>query len=620
MTAKIGTLNVDLTLETARFDKAARKIDGKSSKMQTSFARIAKSTAAIGAGLGVALAGVDRVFGDLAKKAVDLNNSAQVAGEGFEEFQRQAFAASKVGIEFEKLGDIFKDVRDRIGDFITTGGGPMADFFENIAPKVGVTAEQFKKLGGKDALQLYYDSLVKAGVSSEEMVFYLEAMASDATALIPLLEKNGKAFAELGAQTNIIDQDQLDKLKRYEDAQKRIEGKTQDLTLALVDAGLLDAFADLKLSLVDGVVEFDKFYTSVQKSTYNFGRSIEAAVNAIPASINRMITQIGTAITGRLSAIWDGAIAKVERVRQTFWNLWDKVTRRSYVPDMVDDIQREMARLDGVLVTPAQRAAQKTEKAFSDLMDRLYPKFAAIRDMKGDLDLIDEREDKKEISREMATELSAAVRRQARTGTTDRQQYDIRPGMVDSKPLTDKFKEVGDGLKGLADRSQVQTVRIARTFEDMAQATLASLNRLSSAIKGGGFLGILEGVVGIGLQLGSTGLFGKTIANNLNRVEARAMGGPVTAGRPYLVGERGPELVVPRHSGRVISNDNLAMGGKLQIEVIANNGGFEAMVRDQAGRVVAASAPHLVQAASGAAMGAMYRQSKRSMTPGGAIG
>ncbi len=35
---------------------------------------------------------------------------------------------------------------------------------------------------------------------------------------------------------------------------------------------------------------------------------------------------------------------------------------------------------------------------------------------------------------------------------------------------------------------------------------------------------------------------------------ARASGGPVYAGRPYLVGEKGPELMVPRQSGTVLPN------------------------------------------------------------------
>lgn len=38
-------------------------------------------------------------------------------------------------------------------------------------------------------------------------------------------------------------------------------------------------------------------------------------------------------------------------------------------------------------------------------------------------------------------------------------------------------------------------------------------------------------------------------------------GGPAMAGRPYIVGERGPELFVPRSSGRVIPNNRLRSNG-----------------------------------------------------------
>ena len=34
----------------------------------------------------------------------------------------------------------------------------------------------------------------------------------------------------------------------------------------------------------------------------------------------------------------------------------------------------------------------------------------------------------------------------------------------------------------------------------------------------------------------------------------RAMGGPVTAGKPYLVGESGPELFMPKIDGTIIDN------------------------------------------------------------------
>jgi len=42
---------------------------------------------------------------------------------------------------------------------------------------------------------------------------------------------------------------------------------------------------------------------------------------------------------------------------------------------------------------------------------------------------------------------------------------------------------------------------------------------------------------------------------NTPPVEARKMGGPIKAGKPYLVGETGPELVVPNIGGQVITSE-----------------------------------------------------------------
>ncbi len=48
---------------------------------------------------------------------------------------------------------------------------------------------------------------------------------------------------------------------------------------------------------------------------------------------------------------------------------------------------------------------------------------------------------------------------------------------------------------------------------------------------------------------------------NLGAAQYRANGGPVSAGSPYIVGERGPELFMPRSSGSVYPNHAMGMGG-----------------------------------------------------------
>lgn len=53
----------------------------------------------------------------------------------------------------------------------------------------------------------------------------------------------------------------------------------------------------------------------------------------------------------------------------------------------------------------------------------------------------------------------------------------------------------------------------------------------------------------------------KVITSALLGVPVKAMGGPVSAGSPYVVGERGPELFVPSSSGSIISNSKMSSGG-----------------------------------------------------------
>jgi len=147
---------------------------------------------------GALLAGFIAASKGALEYAKNLDMLAQVSNTTSEDFQYYAAGAREVGIENEKLADIFKDVSDKMGDFLETGGGPMADFFENIAPAIGVTADQFEHLSGPQILQKYYNSLEKANLSQADMVFYLEAIGSDAVRLQPKLENLGAGFKEAG--------------------------------------------------------------------------------------------------------------------------------------------------------------------------------------------------------------------------------------------------------------------------------------------------------------------------------------------------------------------------------------------------------------------------------------
>ena len=54
-------------------------------------------------------------------------------------------------------------------------------------------------------------------------------------------------------------------------------------------------------------------------------------------------------------------------------------------------------------------------------------------------------------------------------------------------------------------------------------------------------------------------------------VEPRAMGGQVQAGKPYVVGEQGPEIMVPNQSGNIVSNPSTPGGYTWENAIIDNN-------------------------------------------------
>lgn len=60
---------------------------------------------------------------------------------------------------------------------------------------------------------------------------------------------------------------------------------------------------------------------------------------------------------------------------------------------------------------------------------------------------------------------------------------------------------------------------------------------------------------------------------------ARAMGGPVTTGKSYLVGENGPEIFTPSGSGSITANNQIASGGVTVNQVINVSTGVQQTVR-----------------------------------------
>lgn len=254
--ATAGSIVVDLLMRTGSFEtdtnRASKQMKKLGKDAGDTAADIGRAFGLIGGTIagGLATAGT-AVLGwtrQLVEASAELEKFSRLSGTNEQVFQRMAAGAATVGIQQDKLADIFKDTQDKLGDFLQTGGGAMKDFFEQIAPRIGLTAKELQHLSGPEVLQRYYSALEQAGASQSEMVFYMEAIASDSSMLAPLLARNGEGFKKWGDEAQrlgaVLDADTLAAMKEVKEQSNLIQLAFQGLKNE-VAAELLPQFKEL---------------------------------------------------------------------------------------------------------------------------------------------------------------------------------------------------------------------------------------------------------------------------------------------------------------------------------------------------------------------------------------
>ncbi|KPH66903.1 phage tail tape measure C-terminal domain-containing protein [Novosphingobium sp. ST904] len=285
----IARLAVNLTMDTAAFEQGADVAEKRLAQSAKNIDKLGQKMKGIGEKLSLSFTAPFAALVALADDAKGLKAAAQVAGETFEAFQRGAASAKSIGVDYEKFGDILKDTREKLGDFAANGGGELADFFQNVAPKVGVTIDMFRDLSGSQALQLYYDSLVKAGVPQQQMVFYMESIADEGSALIPILRDNGKAMKEIGANAAVISEDDAASLEKYTEAQTALANAFTKLKVAIANTGIVDVVT----AMVDAFAGLVDWFSELPPGLQQIG----VAIGAVVLAAGPLLVVFGTIIS-----------------------------------------------------------------------------------------------------------------------------------------------------------------------------------------------------------------------------------------------------------------------------------------------------------------------------------
>ncbi len=126
-------------------------------------------------------------------------------------------------------------------------------------------------------------------------------------------------------------------------------------------------------------------------------------------------------------------------------------------------------------------------------------------------------------------------------------------------PFATGLERAGSALESTLSRA---IRRGSLGFEDLRRVALSVLDDIAGAAVNSGLNSLLGGAGGGLLNIG-TSLFRAFLG-----APGRATGGPVSGGRAYKVGERGPEIFVPSAAGRI--EQTAAEGGAPNIRLTIN--------------------------------------------------
>ena len=148
-------------------------------------------------------------------------------------------------------------------------------------------------------------------------------------------------------------------------------------------------------------------------------------------------------------------------------------------------------------------------------------------------------------------------------------QARFNDAMALTVPITDSLFDsllaVVEGTK-TAEQAFADFLRsIASMLMDAAKQMIATYIAIGVAktfagMGGGGNLGSAPADPGSGLRITEIGKY----------MSPKALGGPVSSGRPYLVGERGPEMFVPGAQGNIVPNNAMGGGANVTVNVDAS--------------------------------------------------
>ena len=650
----IARLSVHLGLETAAFEKGSKRAEARMSGFEKNMSRASNAvkTAFVGM-LGVFA--VDQIV-QVAKAGLEYASSlgevASQLGVTTKALQEYRYAASQAGIEQGEMDQALSQLTRRLGD-AAQGSKSIQAAFDRLGVNIRDANGHVRDAG--DVIPLIADGLQQIESPAERAAILVDLFGKAGQKLAPLLEGGAAGVNSLRDAANSLGLVLSDKLiADADEAADKLAAMKQVLEAKIAvavseNAGAIIELANALTALVTAAGKAAKAWRYFSNIDWSWGittKDIAAqfekmAVRELGPGVE-LTDSVKKAIASRrnaaIAAPSGGSLLNIPKrtpQRQPAASPWGQPFNTNLNPRAVgdnafgggfgqfdpgagaagwmriaqaaNDVAKPVAAIDTLMTRIAMQTgvrmvanfraaaddADHISRSAQTIIDRLFPEDARLRQYTDDLAILRLRYG---ASAENAAKMAEAEKR-------------LRNEWIANLPVIEQiskgFERYQRAAEEATEKSEITTVKIGKSFNDMAQDVIGSLNQLSNSIKSGGFLDILTSVVGLALQLGGAGVFGKKIQTSINRVPKYASGTNYARGGLSLVGERGPELVDLPRGSRVTPNNKL--GGLGGVATIVPSPYFDVVVD---GRVMRA-APGIASAGAAGGVSQMQRSGRR---------
>jgi hypothetical protein len=555
---------------------------------------------------------------------MQINDFATSVSTGASPVQAFNQQIGQVGIAMSMMGGVLGTVgRFLAGPFgIFVIGAAMGLGF--LAEKLGLIGEESKK--AKSAISSLSDSfdLATASATDLEAIDQLLAEANKKVAATAIQAANAtaaKAAADQNAAQQAInnakailakEQAELTSLKRIAAAQDKLSSNFgKDRVFASMGAGAI-------IGVQSGEVK------TLENDLAAMDRRLQGFA---------MVSRRATAESYALSSAMDVSAKATEKHQQTINTLTNsyasgKITQEQFRKGIdletssykkLQDSMKNVRKRTRTGKSEAEKAAEKELNSIESFMNKIGK--VGMKELPAYQRQIAELEkDFMELSKagQNATiaPFKAAVESIEMNAYSDALKDDLKEAdkMVKDllsdfsiAPVGKEFEAILDGVYEMNESFDNLGNSVANSFKGMVTGAMSfrtAMKGIIGAVIDELFrLYVVQQVVGV-VKGALGGLFG------VPTLPGKAVGGSVTGNKPYMVGERGPELFVPGGNGTIIPNQNVrgsGGGSSFNITVDARGANDPAAVRAQVQQGIIEAAPAIIAAAEARTISSMRR-------------